>query len=206
MITKISYREGIGDLASGGVKSLVAKIGQKSHQFAIHSKGHGLAAWNCHVNETQNLCYATSNRGACHLNGHSQKSQDNLALVDSTGLCLFARRGYQEDLITDILEAVTDRKWSADDYLTAGERIFNLEKSFNYREGFRRRDDEVADRFFEEPLTYGPKKGAVQDRGRFTSIMTEYYKKRGWDSRTTRPSNTTLRRLNLDFVIPMISG
>jgi aldehyde:ferredoxin oxidoreductase len=204
MITKISYRDGIGELAAQGVKTLAEKIKQDSHKFAIHCKGHGLAAWNCHVRPTQNLCYATSNRGACHLNGHSIGSQNNLALVDSTGLCLFARRGYQKTMVTDILEAICDRKWTAEDYLLAGERIFNLEKSFNYREGFRRKDDTAADRFFEEPLTYGPKKGAVQDRNTFTSIMNDYYKKRGWHQKSTKPMNSTLKRLKLDFVLRAI--
>jgi len=143
----------------------------------------------------------TANRGACHLNGHSAEDQNVTAFVDSTGLCLFAHRGYREGALSDILEAVSGRDWVSEDYVAAGERIFNLEKCFNYREGFRREDDVIADRFFEEPLTAGMRKGAVLDRGEFESMMTEYYEGRGWDPKTTRPSDERLRALRLDFVI-----
>jgi aldehyde:ferredoxin oxidoreductase len=204
MLEKIAYRRGVGEIVSKGLKSLSEKIGSSSKTFCIHSKGHGLAAWNCHVSDTMALCYATSNRGACHLNGHTPSAQNRTALIDSTGLCLFARGGYKEDLITHIMETITNRGWTPEDYQRAGERIFNLEKSFNFREGFRREDDRVADRFFEEPLTFGPKKGMVLDRHEFSQMMTRYYEDRGWNPRTTRPSNHTLKKLKLDFVIDRI--
>ena len=200
LLEKIAHREGVGDEAAKGVHHLAAEIGGDAEKFAIHSKGHALAAWNCHVRRTQALCYVTANRGACHLNGHSPDDQDGTALVDSTGLCLFARGGYRDDAIFDILEAISERKWSPDDYRLAGERIFNLEKAFNYREGFRREDDTVADRFFEEPLTVGRNAGAVLDRADFTEMMDDYYSQRGWDPETTRPSSERLGTLGLDFI------
>ena len=197
MLKKIAYQEGVGEIAAKGVHYLAEHIGQESHKFAIHCKGHTLAAWNCHTSQTQALCYVTSNRGACHLNGHSPEDQDRTALVDSTGVCLFARRGYRENSLFDIMEAISRREWSAEDYMLAGERIFTLEKSFNYREGFRREDDVVADRFFEEPLTIGPKKGAVLDRGEFKKMMDGYYQKRDWDLKTTQPSEKRMQKLGL---------
>jgi aldehyde:ferredoxin oxidoreductase len=201
MLKKMAYREGVGDEAAKGLKHLSQKIGGESRKFSIHSKGHGLAAWNCHVRHSQALCYATANRGACHLNGHSPASQDRTALVDATGVCLFARGGYAKDALAQIMEAISGRGWEPQEYMMAGERIFNLEKCFNYREGFRRRDDAVADRFFEEPLTFGPRKGAVLERAKFDKIMTDYYRERGWNPRTSRPSDEKLKALNLNFVL-----
>lgn len=201
ILRKIAYREGVGDKISQGLNALSREIGNASKSFCIHSKGHGLAAWNCHVRLSMALCYSTANRGACHLNGHNPGAQNRTALIDSTGLCLFARGGYEKNSIFQILETITSRRWEPEEYRRAGERIFNLEKSFNYREGFRRPDDAVADRFFEEPLSYGPKKGAVLDRKKFREMMTGYYQKRGWDSRTTRPTDRKLRELKLGFVI-----
>jgi aldehyde:ferredoxin oxidoreductase len=197
MLRKIARREGVGDMAARGVQYLAEHIGEESHKFAIHSKGHTLAAWNCHYRPTQALCYVTANRGACHLNGHSPESQNATALTDSTGLCLFARGGYQKESVFDILEAISKRGWSAEEYKLAGERIFTLEKCFNFREGFRREDDVVADRFFEEPLTIGPKKGAVLDRDKFKTMMDEYYTERGWNQKTTQPSKEKLMALGL---------
>ena len=46
MIDKIASRDGVGDLASKGVKALSRQIGQGSEKFAIHVKGHELAAHN----------------------------------------------------------------------------------------------------------------------------------------------------------------
>lgn len=200
MLEKIAYRKGVGNTAANGVKFLADIIGQNSHKFAIHCKGHTFAAWNCHVLPKMALCYVTANRGACHLNGQSVPDQNNAALIDSTGVCLFAKEGYGMEMIYDIMETVSGRNWSATDYMKAGERIFNLEKSFNYREGFRRIDDQLPDRFFEDPLTRGPYKGAVLDRNQFDNILNDYYEYRGWNKETSRPTRSKLNSLNLDFV------
>ncbi|NLI83011.1 MAG: hypothetical protein GX443_15180, partial [Deltaproteobacteria bacterium] len=74
------------------------------------------------------------------------------------------------------------------------------EKMFNYREGFRREDDRLPDRFFENAFTIGPKKGSVLDRSQFDSTLTQYYKDRGWDPDTTEPSESKLRELGLDSI------
>jgi len=204
MLKKIAHQEGVGEQAAKGVDYLSKQIGQDSHKFAIHSKGHGFAAWNCHASRTQGICYATANRGACHISGHNPGGQNGTALADSTGVCLFARGGYRRDAITDIMEAISKRGWTAEEYRLAGERIYNLEKCFNYAEGFRRVDDAIADRFFEEPLTLGPKKGAVLDREQFEQMMEELYAERGWDTQTSRPSDDKLRTLNLEYAINRI--
>jgi aldehyde:ferredoxin oxidoreductase len=206
MIKKIAYREGIGDLASKGVKALAAKIGGDSHKFAIHCKGQELAAWNVHVTPTQALCYVTSNRGACHLNSHSAKEQNIRAIEDSLGYCLFAREGLGEEAIVNLLCAITGYDWTFESGLKTGERIFNLEKCFNFREGFRREDDVLPARFFEEPLTIGPKKGAVLEYKGFRQMMDNYYLERGWDLKTTKPSKERLSSLGLDFAFLEVKG
>jgi aldehyde:ferredoxin oxidoreductase len=78
-----------------------------------------------------------------------------------------------------------------------GERIYNLEKLFNYREGFTRDDDVIPDRFFEEPLTVGEKKGAVLTRDQFKTMMDDFYAKRGWDLETSKPGAEKLKSLGL---------
>lgn len=65
-IGKIAYREGeYRDLADG-VKALAEKYG--GHEYAIHSKGLELAAYEPRRAEGMGLGYATANRGGCHLN------------------------------------------------------------------------------------------------------------------------------------------
>ena len=196
MIHRIAARKGIGDLAAKGVKALSDEIGQDSHKFAMHVKGHELAAHNCHANPPRAMCYATANRGACHLNGSNIMEQNFIALGDSLGVCLFALLGYGRDfkLAGKMMAAITGLPPNP---IQTGERIYNLEKLFNYREGFTRADDVVPDRFFEEPLTVGEKKGAVLTREQFKTMMDDFYTKRGWDLETSKPGAAKLKNLGL---------
>ena len=63
----IAYRRGIGDELAEGSKRLSEKYGGK--EFAMHSKGLELAAYEPRRAVGQGLGYAVSNRGGCHLNG-----------------------------------------------------------------------------------------------------------------------------------------
>lgn len=124
-----------------------------------------------------------------------------MALTDSLGLCLFAAGNYSTSRIRQLLTAMTGLEWTSDDYRTAGERIFNLERMFNYREGFTRQDDRLPDRFFEEAPTFGSTQGAVLDRGEFTSAVDRYHATCGWDPETGRPTDEKLESLGLSFVL-----
>ena len=164
-------------------------------------KGHELAAHNIQANPPRGLSYVTANRGACHLNGDNVAMQNTRAMLDSTGLCFFpARETALEEPMLSLLSAITDREYDKSEFAKTGERVFNLEKMFNYREGFRRVDDRLPDRFFEDAFTVGDRKGAVLDREQFEALLTQYYKDRGWDPETTRPGDTKLKELGLDFI------
>ncbi len=201
MVRKIALREGVGDLASRGVKALAARIGGTSAAFAIHCKGHELAAWNPHNDKNLAIAYATANRGGCHLNDPTVKGQNHSAVVDSLGVCSFALDGFGKDLLRRFLSAITGRDWTEQEYQKAGERIYNLERAFNCREGFTRADDVLPDRFFAEPLTIGPYKGAVLNREEFQKMLTDYFRERGWDEKSGRPGPAKLKSLGLDFII-----
>jgi aldehyde:ferredoxin oxidoreductase len=195
-------REGVGDLASKGVKALSRRIGQGSDKFAIHVKGHELAAHNIQANPPRGLCYATANRGGCHLNGDDIAMQNTRAMLDSTGLCLFpalVEPGMKEPTLF-LLSAIIGREYDTAQFSKLAERIFNMEKLFNYREGFRREDDKLPDRFFEDAFTIGPKEGSVLDRNQFDSTLTQYYKDRGWDPDTTKPGESKLKELGMDSI------
>jgi len=58
---QIAYREGIGDLLADGTRRLSEKFGGK--EFAIHSKGLELSAYEPRYSVGMGLGYATSNRG-----------------------------------------------------------------------------------------------------------------------------------------------
>ncbi|TFH35656.1 MAG: aldehyde:ferredoxin oxidoreductase, partial [Bacteroidia bacterium] len=203
MMHKICKKEGVGAFACNGVKALAAHIGKNSDQYAIHVKGHELAAWNVPVNsDSWAVCYATANRGACHMNGGSARRQDSACMRDSLGACNFASSWYRGELqYQNFMAAITGLEWSDEEFNMAGERIFTLEKMFNYRDGFRREDDTIPEKFFVNKFTYGEHAGAIVDREVFRENMDRYYTDRGWDTETSRPLNDTLEKLGLGFVI-----
>lgn len=201
LMDKICRKEGIGKIACYGVKTLSDKIGRNSSDYAIHVKGHELAAWNVPVGSSYwSITYATSNRGACHMNGGSPAGQDGACIRDSIGACSFASSWYKGDVhYRHLLEAITGLEWTMEDFNKTGTRIFTLEKMFNYREGFRRNDDTIPEKFFKNEFTYGEHKGAIVDRDEFAAGLDNYYESRGWDKQTSRPADETLQEYGLEF-------
>jgi aldehyde:ferredoxin oxidoreductase len=114
MLKKMAYREGVGDKAARGVRFLAQDIGKGSEAFAIHVKGHELAAWNVHKSPNSfGITYTMSNRGACHLSGSSKSGQDTMAMRDSIGTCSFASSWFRGDLhYRNFLEAITGFSWT----------------------------------------------------------------------------------------------
>ncbi|MBS7628832.1 hypothetical protein KEJ23_02485, partial [Candidatus Bathyarchaeota archaeon] len=137
-------------------------------------------------------------------------SEDFVTIGDLLGLCKFAyyrsatfeylrRKGIE--IATKLYNSITGLDISGEDMMRAGERVFNVEKAFNTREGASRKDDTVPARFFEEPLLGGgPSGGAVVDMKKFQTILDEYYEARGWDVSTGLPKSGKLRELGLEDV------
>jgi aldehyde:ferredoxin oxidoreductase len=199
MIHKIGKREGVGNPASKGVKYLAALIGKGSSDFAIHVKGHELAAWNVQgYAKGMGVSYTTANRGACHMTGGEVPRQNQSALRDSLGACSFAASFYKEDLdYRHFVKVITGFDLTEQDINQVGERVFNLERMLNCREGFSRRDDMLPERFFKDAYTLGPQKGKVVDRQEFTEIMDDYYKNREWAVDTGVPGEEKLKSLQI---------
>ncbi|MGB2886022.1 MAG: aldehyde ferredoxin oxidoreductase C-terminal domain-containing protein, partial [Dehalococcoidia bacterium] len=80
------------------------------------------------------------------------------------------------------------------DLHTVGERIWNLERLYNLREGFTREDDILPRRFLEEPIANGPGQGRVVD---LEAMLQDYYRARSWDSDGI-PTAEKLSRLGLE--------
>lgn len=83
--------------------------------------------------------------------------------------------------------------FASTDYLwRVGERIFNLERMFNVREGFSSKDDVFPLRFTKEPL---PEGGSVGQVFEVKTLLSDYYKARGWDIKTGIPLLASLTNL-----------
>ena len=71
LVRKIGEGEGIGGLLGKGTRAAAAELGGGADKFAIHSKGLEFPAHDPRCFKSLAAGYATSTRGACHLNGYS---------------------------------------------------------------------------------------------------------------------------------------
>lgn len=92
-----------------------------------------------------------------------------------------------------MLSKATNVEYSAEDFLEAGDRIFNVERLFNLEAGLSAEDDTLPRRLLDEPIPSGPAKGKV---ARLDEMLDEYYSLRGWDEEG-RPSSEKIKELDL---------
>jgi len=126
------------------------------------------------------------------------------AVTDSIGTCKFqtvfcAVHAPKWAEFVKLIRLATGMEFSKAQLMEAGERIYTLERLFNLREGFTRKDDALPERYFKEPTPIGLPiaKGRKIDRDRFETMLDEYYLLHNWD-RDGVPKKETLERLRLD--------
>jgi aldehyde:ferredoxin oxidoreductase len=200
----IGQCKGPGKLWGQGVKKIAERIKETRH-FAMHVKGLELPAYDPRGSTGMALAYATSDRGGCHLRSWPigdellatedrmdlssiefkaelvKTQQDLFCMVNCSGMCLFATFAVSLKQITPFLHSVTgiEAFGSSDEVMKIGERVNNLVRLFNIREGLTKDLDTLPKRFFSEPLKEGPCRNRVVE---LDQLKAEYYLVRGWDS------------------------
>jgi len=95
-----------------------------------------------------------------------------------------------------ILSAATGVDYDTDRLVQILDRIYTLERAFNVRQaGISRKDDTLP----EYPEIKNTPEG-IEKQKKFQDLLTEYYRLRGWDEKTGRPTRETLERLGLKYV------
>jgi aldehyde:ferredoxin oxidoreductase len=144
-----------------GIRRVPATLGQAMPGYDPRSlKGNGVT-------------YATSPQGADHTAGNafgarkevnplgiqgqkelSLKLQIIAAMLDSTGLCLFARPPIIADpqLMVDMVNGIYGWGWTKDDYDRFNRDVLRNELEFNRRAGFTKEDYRIPEYMREEPL------------------------------------------------------
>jgi aldehyde:ferredoxin oxidoreductase len=127
------------------------------------------------------------------------------ATVDSIGTCKFQTiffsphaPGWKE--WSEMIYSVTGMKFTPEELKDVGERIYTLERMFNYREaGYDRKDDRLPERYFAEAVPGGLPvvKGTRMDRKKWNKMLDEYYELHGWDNNGL-PTEEALRKLGLE--------
>jgi len=126
-----------------------------------------------------------------------KKCEDFCRLIECVGVCLYGTEippvYYYGDIVR-ALELSTGMKLTEGDLQVTGERVVNLNRAFNAREGITRRDDTLPSRLTSVPAPKGPSKGEVVELDR---MLGEYYLQRGWDGETGLPMREKLEEIGL---------
>ena len=230
LIRLMAFREGIGDVLADGVKAAAARIGKGSEKYALHVKGLELPGYDVRGAKAHGLSYATSYTGADHNRGYAFQeifgvpvpyavdrfaiegkgkltvwNQDvRTATCDCPTMCVFlldmAMAPRATESTAAFMEAVTGLAFTPEEVTRVGERVNNLARAFNLREGFKRADDTLPERLMTEPLQSGASKGQLISRKDLDAMLDEYYTVREWDANTGIPSKKKLKEMNLDYV------
>ncbi len=219
-LVAIASRNGIGDLLADGSRKAAERLGQGSEAWAMHVKGLELPGYEPRGLKTMALGFAVSPRGACHnrvaayeadLSGEvdrfraevsrgrvAAEAEDVASVLDSLILCKFVRHCFDDlyNEAADLYRLVTGWEMSGPELRLAGERINNMKKLFNLREGWTRSDDTLPDRCLTDPLTDGPGAGEHLTRDELDLMIVGYYRARCWADDGTIPA-ATLGKLGL---------
>ncbi|MHA2123163.1 MAG: aldehyde ferredoxin oxidoreductase C-terminal domain-containing protein, partial [Promethearchaeota archaeon] len=220
LIRMVSNREGIGNILAEGVRSMAEKF-EVDPELAAHVKGLEIPMHDPRAFAGQALSYITCCVGANHekcdwftvemgsLNFTKYKIQagdrssikrrekgvmalqDVRAIDDSAVNCNFPHPT-MEDLVGHI-NASTGAGYDVDSILAVGERINTLKRLISCNLGTTRADDRLPEHVLK-----------VLKSGKTTNVKIElednllkYYKFRGWDSETGRPTDEKLKELNI---------
>ena len=82
-------------------------------------------------------------------------------------------------LVPGLINAVSGTQYTEESLREAARRIITLERRFNVREGFTRKDDTLPVRMLTEPLPEGMPEGKKIDC--LDRMLDDYYRLRGWD-------------------------
>jgi len=154
-------------------------------------KGLEPAGFDPRVLKGMGLGYAVSVRGACHLRATFYKAElsgqidpsqiegkaklfidyeDRAALFDSIILCRFFRDFFQWDELSMLIKGTTGMDLDKEQLERTANRIIQLARSYNTREGLGPETDTLPKRFFQEPT----KEGATLREEELQYMLKEY--------------------------------
>ena len=221
LIEDIGHGRGVGKELGFGSYRYAASKG--CPELSMSVKKQELAAYDPRGAYGMALAYATSTRGGCHLRAYPisheilrkpvatdrfsfagkariiKIAEDANAVVDSLTACKFVFFGCSLEEYAKAYTAVTGVATTAQDLLSAGERIYYNERIMNAMNGFTDVDDDLPPRFFNKPGSSG---NAIDippiDRAAFLQARSDYYSIRGLDARGL-PTPEKTKELGLEL-------
>jgi aldehyde:ferredoxin oxidoreductase len=206
LVEMTARREGFGARLAEGAWRLAESLHPEATRLVYAVKRLELPAHSARALKGLSIGYATATRGGSHHDtrptpqyaptfdrrstadkpAFAMRSQHFTAVGDSLVLCRFtSERGFGmvvNDAYATMVRAVTGWDVTVDELERIGERIVNLERLFNVREGVRRAADVLPWRVMHEPIPEGPSAGMFCPPAELDAMLDEYYRLRGWDA------------------------
>jgi aldehyde:ferredoxin oxidoreductase len=230
MIKRICLREGFGNVLAEGVRLAADRFDKDAYKYAVHIKGMEMSGYDIRGLKTAALGYAVSFRGADH-NRHGayspdvsgkvnrfkaekgrgklvRETEDLYAVIDSLIVCKFSRGTYFEGYkdLAALYNAVTGIEMTAEELQKAGERINNLGRLFNIREGLSRKDDTLPWKVMNVPIPdEGIAKGSFVSQADLDLLLDDYYEVRGW-TKNGVPKVDTLTKIGMEDLAYLVKG
>lgn len=232
IIHKIGKREGwLGNALAEGVEKAAEIIGGDAPKYACHIKGLELPGYDLRTLKTAALGFSVSFRGACHLRNGAyspdvkgkvnrfkiEKGRGKMIVpdghvynvIDSLIVCKFSRGTYYDGNadLAKYYTLATGIPMTPEELDKTGERIENLARLFNIREGKGTREyDTLPWKIKNAPVPdEGPAKGAVVSDEEFQVGLDDYYEARGW-TMDGIPTVEKLNELNLSEYASIVQG
>ena len=221
LVDKIAKREGIGDVLAEGTRIMAEKLGVDP-ELAAHVKGLEIPMHEPRAFDGQALSYMTCCVGANHEKGdwfgveigttafpdfrakkgkgpHVIKGrekgvlnlQDIRSLDDSGVNCNFIGVEFSDTI--QYFNAATGFDYKKRTLLQVGERGTNVKRLISCNLGITREDDKLP-AHFKKVFTGGKAAGVKQD---LEVHLKRYYRDRGWDWETGRPTEEKLKELEI---------
>jgi aldehyde:ferredoxin oxidoreductase len=229
LVERTATRQGFGDRLAEGAWRLAESLGAEALAAVYAVKRLELPAHSARALKGMSIGYATATRGGSHhdtrptpqyAQGFDRRSPDGkpefairsqhfTAVDDSLVMCRFtSERGFGlflGDPYARMVSAITGWTVDTEELERIGERIINLERCFNVREGVSRKDDVLPWRVMHEPIPDGPSAGMHCPPEELDRMLDEYYRLRGWDANGV-PTRQTLERLGLPVGEGAVTG
>ncbi|HUW13244.1 MAG TPA: aldehyde ferredoxin oxidoreductase C-terminal domain-containing protein, partial [Anaerolineae bacterium] len=219
LVEMIARREGFGELLAEGSRALGQHFGVE--ELAVQVNGLELPMHDPRAFSGQGLVYATSPRGACHMQGDvymtqqgqwvpelgvvsnerfgetvaevtaAVRSMDWRSVTNSMIMCHFQNPPLE--LVLGMLAGATGWSLTADDLALTGERISTLKRCLNRKLGLTRANDRLP-KLVLQKFDEGGSEGYVPDTER---LLKSFYEVRGWDPQTGMPDDAKLASLGL---------
>lgn len=206
----MARKEGVGELLALGTKLASEKLG--GTDFAMQVKGLEYPQYEPRGSWGMSLCYAVSDRGACHMRAYAPNeevfaasippytSEGKGEMVFKLGqgnaikfsLCICDFWGTLSgdfETMAELLRLITGRDWTAQEMEDVGTRVLHLGRAFNQREGFTRKEDTIPKRLVKEVLGRGPGAGQKIPQEAFEDMLDQYYEVMGWNKDGTLPED-----------------